>query len=515
MQRVFSLLEEEGIEYVVLRNFDAVFAESDSDVDILTRDAERFYAITAKAAAETGHRPVQQTRFANHSRVYWNGAESFTRIDVDTSLRWRIFPAIDEDGVLARRIRSEHFYSPSPADEIAALRLNMVWHPAGAPKYAARLAELGAEAEPPQRLRGAVIRRCLSPLRWPALLRNCISDFRRILARRKNPPGAVFHLATSASFDEAAFKRYLTPVFPEMKNTGRSAYRNALFKGGLVVEVTRVNDDPTLGDTLPLLTPLGNPARNFLASLRSDGTLDIAHVGSGRMASSHTSSNPEQSAAQAVLEMLAEIEHTTRQANGATLLLVGLDGAGKTTFARKLCASHEFASYRYFHWIPGISDRLKFPWPVFRDLPRKSGRATGTLASMTSSLRLLRNLIRAWLFWWADVRPLVLSGRLVILDRFAANYWLDADSVRWNGPSWLLVLFRRLLPKPDVMLLLDAEPSILAKRKSELSEAELRTQRERLLALPKLAHRVARIDASLPPEQVVAAAIPELKHPGS
>lgn len=515
MQRVFGLLEKEGIEYVVLRNFDAVFAESDSDVDILTRDAESFFAVAAKAAAETGHRPVQHTQFANHSRVYWNGAESFTRIDVDTSLRWRVFPAIDEDGVLARRIRREHFYIPSPEDEIAALRLNIVWHPAGAPKYAARLAELGAKAEPPERLRNAVLRRCLSPLRWPALLRNCISDFRRILARRTNPPGAVFQIATSASFDEAAFKRYLAPVFPLMKNTGRSAYRNALFKGGLVVEITRVNDDPTLGDTLPLLTPLGNPDRNFIASLRSDGTLDIAHAGTGRMTSSHTSSNPERSAAQSVLEMLAEIERTARRSNGISLLLVGLDGAGKTTFARKLCARNEFAAYRYFHWIPGIFDRLKFPWPVFRDLPRKRGRATGMLASTTSSLRLLRNLVRAWLFWWTGVRPLIRRGRLVILDRFAANYWLDADSVRWSGPSCLLALFRRLLPKPDVMLLLDAEPSILAKRKSELSEGEIRAQRERLLALPELARRVVRIDASLPPEQVVAAAVPELKRPGS
>lgn len=511
MQQLFSLLDQEGLEYAVLRNFDAVFDESDSDVDILTRDADRFYAIAAKAAAETRHRMVQQTRFANYSCLYWNGAGSFTRIDVDTSLRWRVFPAIDEAAVLARRVRAKQFYIPSPADEIAALRLNTAWYPAGAPKYAARLAELGAESVPPESLRGAIVWRCLSPLRWPALLRNCVSDFRRIMARRTNPPGALFQLVTASAFDEAAFRKHLAPVFPLMKNADRSEFRKALFKGGLVVEVTRVNDDPALGDNLPLLSPLGNPDRNFAASLRSDGTLDIVHTGSGRMAAINASSDPERAAAQAMLELLAENEGESPRTTGSSVLLVGLDGAGKTTFARRLCGSRGFPSFRYFHWIPGVSDRLKFPWPVFRDLPRKRGRTGGALAAITSSFRLLRNLVRAWLFWMVRVRPLVRRGRLVILDRFAANYWLDPDSVRWSGPPWLLATFRRLLPKPDIMLMLDAEPSVLAKRKSELSEAELHTQRERLLTLPALARRVVRLDASLPQEDVLAAAIPELR----
>lgn len=511
MQRLFTLLDQEGVKYVVLRNFDAVFAESDSDVDILTPDAARFYAIAARAAAATDHRPVQQTRFANHSRVYWNGAGSFTRIDVDTSLRWRIFPALDESGVLARRVRDGEFFIPSPSDEIAVLRLNIVWYPAGAPKYVARLAELGAGHTSPESDRSAILRRSLSPLRWPALLKNCASDFRRVLTRKRNPPGAVFQLVTANPFDESLFKQLLAPVFPTMKNAGRSQLLSVLFKGGLLAEVTRVNDDPSLGDNLPLVSPLGNPDRNFIAALRSDGTLDVIHAGSGRAVTTAAASELERAAAKAILTLLAENESEPPSNRGTSVLLVGLDGAGKTTFARRLCASRAFHAFRYFHWIPGVFDRLKFPWPVFRDMPRKRGRADGALASITSSLRLLRNLVRAWLFWLFRVLPLVRRGRLVILDRFAANYWLDADSVRWSGHSWLLAIFRCLLPKPDVMLLLDAEPSVLAKRKSELSETELQTQRERLLALPQLARRVARIDASLPPDEVVAIAIPELK----
>ena len=510
MQRLFTLLDQEGVEYVVLRNFDAVFAESDSDVDILTRDAARFYTIAARAAADTDHRPVQQTRFANHSRVYWNGARSFTRIDVDTSLRWRVFPAIDEGGAIARRVRAGEFYIPSPADEIAALRLNIVWNPAAASKYARRLAELGARQTSPGSDRTAILRRCVSPLCWPVLLRNCLSDFRRVLTRKRNSPGAVFQLVTSKPFDESLFKQHLSPVFPAMKNAGRSKLRSALFRGGLIAEVTRAADDVSLGDTLPHVSPLGNPDRNFIASLRSDGTLDIVHVGSGRVMTSDASSEPERTAALALLTLLAENESESPLQRGTSVLLVGLDGAGKTTIAQRLCASRAFHAYRYFHWIPGVFDRLKFPWPVFRDLPRKRGRAGGVLASITSSLRLLRNLVRAWLFWLLRVLPLVRRGRVVILDRFAANYWLDADSVRWSGPAWLLAIFRRLLPKPDVMLLLDAEPSILAKRKSELSETELQTQRERLLALPQLARRVVRLDASLAPDHVVAEAIPEI-----
>lgn len=298
MQRLFTLLDEERIEYVVLRNFAAVFAESDSDVDILTPDAPRFYAFAERAAAETGHRPVQQTRFANHSRLYWNGADSFTRIDVDTTLRWRCFPAIDEASVLARRIRAEHFYIPSPADELSALRLNIVWNPSSEPKYAARLAELAAIATSPKLDRATILRRCLSPLRWPAVLRNCADDLQRAIGRFRNPPGAVFQLATVLDFDEARFRNHLAALFPGAKGADRSAARKALFKGGLVFEMTRGGNK----------SPIGNPSRNFIAALRLDGTIEVTHVESGRTITREAASNPEQVAAHALLELLAENE---------------------------------------------------------------------------------------------------------------------------------------------------------------------------------------------------------------
>lgn len=509
--RFFQILEERGVSYVVLRNFEAVLEENESDVDLLAGNATEVFASAAAAASETGHKLVQRTRFVNHSYVYWNGADSFTRIDVDTSLRWRIFPAVNAKQLLARRVRAADFYVPSRSDEIASLKLNVAWGQTCKPKYSARLAELGAGETTPANERRAILLRALSPFRWPSILGNGVADIRRSLDRASNPPGLVFQLVTAFSFDEAIFRKVLADVFPAMKSAPHSAYRRALFKGGLVVSIKRVSDDAALGDSIPLVAPLGHADRNFIAALRSDGSLHLAHVGSGRMSFSDATHGPERIAARAILKVLADLECNSPTEPGMSVLLVGLDGAGKTTFARNLCATRSFAAYRYFHWIPGMFAELKFPWPVFRDLPRKRGRSGGFVAVLFSCLRLLRNLMRAWLFWVFCVKPLVRRGRLVVLDRFAANYWLDADSVRWAGPSWLLRMFRQFLPKPDVMLLLDAEPSVLAKRKSELSIAELDTQRERLLSLPRLASRVARLDAALAPDEVVSAAIHSLK----
>jgi thymidylate kinase len=509
--RLFEILDEREVRYVVLRNFESVLEEGDSDVDLLALNEVEVFESAAAAANETGHRHVQRAEFVNHSCVYWNGAESFTRIDVDTSLRWRIFPAGDAASLLSRRIRAANFYIPSKPDEIASLKVNIAWGQTCKPKYAARLADLGAATTTPTAERRAIVLRALSPLRWPFLVGNFLADARRSMRRVSKPPGLVFQLVTASVFDESIFREAMAAVFPHMKSASSAEYRRALFKGGLVLSVTRVSDDVALGDSIPPIVPLGAIERNFIAVIRRDGTLNLAHVGSGRMSTADCAQHPERTVARAIFEILAEQECSRSPAQGMSVLLVGLDGAGKTTFARNLCATRSFAAFRYFHWIPNVFARCRFPWPVFRDLPRKRGKTEGTISALFSCLRLLRNLVRAWAFWLFRVQPMVRQGRLVILDRFASNYWLDAESVRWSGPSWLLRMFLHCLPKPDLMLVLDAEPSILAKRKSELSADELATQRERLLSLPKLASRVTRLDASLPPDAVVSAAVNAMK----
>ncbi len=56
-------------------------------------------------------------------------------------------------------------------------------------------------------------------------------------------------------------------------------------------------------------------------------------------------------------------------------------------------------------------------------------------------------------------------------DRHFLDILVDQRRYRYGGPLWLLRLIRRLIPKPDLVNLLDAPPKVLQARKQELSFA--------------------------------------------
>src|SRR5206468_648855 len=60
---------------------------------------------------------------------------------------------------------------------------------------------------------------------------------------------------------------------------------------------------------------------------------------------------------------------------GTLVVLAGLDGSGKTTVAREICAqaarSERFQRVRYFHWRPAVFGSADLPLPEFRNVPRK------------------------------------------------------------------------------------------------------------------------------------------------
>ena len=191
-------------------------------------------------------------------------------------------------------------------------------------------------------------------------------------------------------------------------------------------------------------------------------------------------------------------------------MLVGVDGAGKSTFARNLSGrafeSRRFSGCCYFHWIPRCLGRVEFPFPVYQDLPRNAGVSSPIL----SIIRLLKNLGLAWLGWIFRVLPAVRKGRLVVIDRFIANYWLDPASVRFSGSSAFLRAALRLFPKPDVLITLDADPEILRSRKGELTIAQIRAQQCRIRSMPQLARVRIDMDAARPQEDLAEAAFQEL-----
>ena len=55
---------------------------------------------------------------------------------------------------------------------------------------------------------------------------------------------------------------------------------------------------------------------------------------------------------------------------------------------------------------------------------------------------------------------------------------MDPQRYRYGGPKWFAALLCRLLPEPDLVILLDAEEDLILERKTELTRAEIQHQRE-------------------------------------
>jgi thymidylate kinase len=91
----------------------------------------------------------------------------------------------------------------------------------------------------------------------------------------------------------------------------------------------------------------------------------------------------------------------------------------------------------------------------------------------------------------------------LIYDRHYHDLLIDPKRYRYGGPRWVAKLVGKLMPQPDLWVLLDAPAEVLQARKQEVPFSETARQRQEYLAFVRNQRNYMIIDASQSLDRVI------------
>jgi thymidylate kinase len=196
---------------------------------------------------------------------------------------------------------------------------------------------------------------------------------------------------------------------------------------------------------------------------------------------------------------------------GLLIQIVGPDGAGKSTLASQLV--EDLAPHRNVHhsyWRPGLlpmpGELLGKP-PHIGPVTEPHSRPPHTWLKAT--IRLTYYAADFIVGYWMIYRPVLRRGGVVVVERG----WQDlvVDSRRYLLPAHTPVHFLSILvPRPDVIVILEGPVETILQRKRELSPDEIARQLRDWKTTADARQAVVHLDARATPTDLAATLIDRL-----
>jgi thymidylate kinase len=215
---------------------------------------------------------------------------------------------------------------------------------------------------------------------------------------------------------------------------------------------------------------------------------------------------------------------------GCTMLLIGPDGSGKTTFAKRLCEElGPRARYMYLgsnptaatHMLPSTRVWIRFKTMIGRDVhhsgpPDPAARRTRPrtwarrLAQHLKSLGALALRASEDAYRFLVIEVLLRRGHVLVLDRHPyPDYYAErvAGTGGWRrwGDRIHGYLLERVYPRPDTVVLLDAPADVLLARKHEGSIEAIEARRREYREVAERLGGVMELDVREPEEDSLEA----------
>lgn len=179
-----------------------------------------------------------------------------------------------------------------------------------------------------------------------------------------------------------------------------------------------------------------------------------------------------------IKRILERIVHPT----GLFIVLLGVDGAGKTTIAESLKERYVTAFRRIEHYhsrvrvLKDLSQLKKDAKPIDASDPHGKKQKSGKIASVVK----FGYYFLDFLIGNVKITVAKIKSTLVLVERYYYDYSIDKVRYNLNLSDGFLAFFGHFILKPDIIFVLTGDSEELLERKHEITINEIDEQKKKL-----------------------------------